>query len=396
MSDEVWITGVGIISAAGNGYTEHLNSLQKGYSSLSAHNFFNGDLPDPCICGKVSSLLIDESIDATAADRSILLAGKAICDALGASMAPPSDCTTDLVIGTTLGNMHGGTLYYKAMKSGLPLNPELVRYVMPDAAANVLSKKYRFTGRHITVSSACASGTTAIGTAMARIKRGHSECAVAGGVDALSPFVIAGFNCLRLLSKKECRPFSASRDGLNPGEGAAFCMIESKEHALGRNASPVAKISGYGNALEAYHYTKSDPQGSGIASAIRKALDNAKVRPDQIDHIHAHGTATVFNDITEYNGFVNVFGESLKDIPVCSSKSMLGHTYGAAGAISAVLSTMSITHGLIPATINCSDRDPLFTNLNISDKPRNSVVKRVLSVSLGFGGECAALVLEAL
>jgi 3-oxoacyl-[acyl-carrier-protein] synthase II len=396
MTDELWITGIGIISAAGNGYADHFNALQKGCSALSVHNFFDGDLPDPCICGKVPSSLINESIDATAGDRCVLLADKAISEALGTSKVNPYDYVTDLIAGTTLGNMHGGTLYYKAMKSGQPLDPDLVKNVMPDAAANVLSKKYGFTGRHITVSSACASGTTAIGTAMTRIRHGHSGCAVAGGVDALSPFVIAGFNCLRLLSKKQCRPFSVSRDGLNPGEGAAFCVIESKEHAQYRHASPVAKISGYGNALEAYHYTKSDPQGSGIASAIRKALDNANVRPDQIDHIHAHGTATVFNDITEYNGFVNVFGDRLKDIPVCSSKSMLGHTYGAAGAISAVFAVMSITNGIIPATLNCSDPDPLFTNLNISDKPRSGVVKRVLSVSLGFGGECAALVLEAL
>jgi 3-oxoacyl-(acyl-carrier-protein) synthase len=396
MSNDLWITGIGIISATGYGYTDHLAALQKGCSSLSVHNFFNGDLPDPCMCGKVPSILINDSIDATAGDRSILLADKAIREALDTSKVHPRDCTMDLVAGTTLGNMHGGTLYYKAMKSGHPLNPDLVRNVMPDAAANVLSKKYGFTGRHITVSSACASGTTAIGTAMARIRRGHSICAVAGGVDALSPFVIAGFNCLRLLSKKECRPFSASRDGLNPGEGAAFCVIESQEYARLRKVSPVVKISGYGNALEAYHYTKSDPQGSGIALAIRKALDNANVRPDQIDHIHAHGTATVFNDITEYNGFVNVFGDRLKDIPVCSSKSMLGHTYGAAGAISAVFAVMSIVNSIVPATINCSDPDPLFSNLNISDKPRGCLVKRALSVSLGFGGECAALVLEAL
>lgn len=396
MSDELWVTGTGIISAAGYGYTDHLDALQKGVSSLSIHNFFNGDLPDPCICGKVPSTQINDSIDATAGDRSILLADKAISEALGKSGIQQRECMMDLVAGTTLGNMHGGTLYYKAMKSGQPLNPDLVRNVMPDAAANVLARKYGFTGRHITVSSACASGTTAIGTAMTRIRRGHSVCAIAGGVDALSPFVIAGFNCLRLLSKKECRPFSVSRDGLNPGEGAAFCVIESKEHALRRHASPVVKISGYGNALEAYHYTKSDPQGSGIASAIRKALDNANVRPEHIDHIHAHGTATAFNDITEYNGFVNVFGDRLKDIPVCSSKSMVGHTYGAAGAISAVFSVMSIINGIIPATINCSDPDPLFTNLNVSDKPRNYPVKKALSVSLGFGGECAALVLEAL
>jgi 3-oxoacyl-(acyl-carrier-protein) synthase len=396
MSDELWITGVGIISAAGCGYADHLAAIQKGNSSLSVHKFFNGELPDPCICGKVPSIHVNDSIDGTAGDRSILLADKAISDALSASGIHPYDYRMDLVSGTTLGNMHGGTLYYKAMKSGQPLNPDLVRNVMPDAAANVLSKKYGFTGRHITVSSACASGTTAIGTAMTRIRRGHASCAVAGGVDALSPFVIAGFNCLRLLSKKECRPFSASRDGLNPGEGSAFCVIESAEYARKRNASPVVKISGYGNALEAYHYTKSDPEGSGIAAAIRKALDNANLRADQIDHIHAHGTATVFNDITEYNGFVNVFGDRLKDIPVCSSKSMLGHTYGAAGAISAVFAVMSIINGIVPATINCNDPDPLFANLNISDKPRNCIIKKVLSVSLGFGGECAALVLEAI
>jgi 3-oxoacyl-[acyl-carrier-protein] synthase II len=213
-------------------------------------------------------------------------------------------------------------------------------------------------------------------------------------VDALSPFVIAGFNSLRLLSKKECRPFSADRDGLNPGEGAACILLEEKDSAIKRNAFPLAKITGYGTALEAYHYTKSHPEGMGVALAIRKALKKANVNPDQIDHIHAHGTATVFNDLSEYNGFYNVFGDKLSGIPVCSTKSMTGHTFAAAGIIAVVLTVLSIENHCIPATLFCEHKDQMFDKLVTYDKPTEREIKRALVVAIGFGGEVAALVVE--
>jgi 3-oxoacyl-(acyl-carrier-protein) synthase len=391
---EIWISGAGIVSAVGEGMDIHLDALLNAKSGLCSNSFFNGALPDPCMSGKVPQSVIEKTIDETAKDRAIILAEKAYTQSITQSKLT-SVTNADLVIGTTLGNMHGGTMYYRAFKKNENPQPDLVKYVMPDSVGNYLSKKYEIQGKHITVSSACASGTTAIGTALNRIERNHCEIAVAGGVDALSPFVIAGFNSLRLLSKKECRPFSVSRDGLNPGEGAACVVLEKAESVKKRGAVPLAKITGYGTALEAFHYTKSHPDGTGIALAIRKALDRACLQPSQIDHIHAHGTATVFNDQSEYSGYMNVFGEGLSEIPVCSTKSLTGHTFGAAGAISVVMAILTINNSLIPATLFCEQKDPLFSNLSVSCKPLKKNVRRVLSVALGFGGEVAALVVEA-
>jgi 3-oxoacyl-(acyl-carrier-protein) synthase len=394
ISQEIWISGAGIVSAIGEGIDIHLDALRNAKSGLTSQSFFNGALPDPCMTGKVPLSVIEKTIDQTAKDRAIILAEKAFTQSVAQSKLPSFE-NTDLVIGTTLGNMHGGTMYYHAFKQNENPQTDLVKYVMPDAVGNYLSKKYEIRGKHITVSSACASGTTAIGTALNRIKRNHCEIAIACGVDALSPFVIAGFNSLRLLSKKECRPFSVSRDGLNPGEGAACVVLEKSESVIKRGVTPLAKITGYGTALEAFHYTKSHPEGKGIALAIGKALDRACLRPSQIDHIHAHGTATVFNDLSEYHGYLNVFGERLSQISVCSTKSMTGHTFGAAGAIAVILAVTTINNNLIPATLFCGQKDPLFSQLSVSNKPIEKNVKRVLCVALGFGGEVAALVVEA-
>lgn len=392
-SKEIWITGNGIVSAIGSGVNAHIDAISNCKSGLKLHNFFNGTLPDPCMTGLIPEDVLPLSIDESAAERANLLAEIAFKQTF-AQASIESNYENDLIMGTTLGNMHGGTMYYKYLKKNENPDIDLVKSAMPGSVGKFIANKYNIRGKCITVSSACASGITAIGTALNRIEKDHCERAYACGVDALSPFVIAGFNSLRLLSKKECRPFSADRDGLNPGEGAACILLEEKEAAVKRNALPLAKVTGYGTALEAYHYTKSHPEGMGVTLAIRKALKKANVNPDQIDHIHAHGTATVFNDLSEYNGYYNVFGDKLSEIPVCSTKSMTGHTFAAAGIIAAVLTVLSIKNQCVPPTLFCECKDQLFDKLLIYDKPTGHEIKRALVVAIGFGGEVAALVME--
>lgn len=392
-SSDIYVSGAGIISAIGAGLETHLLAVKQCRTGLNTYEFFKGQKPDPCVAGKIPGELIKNSLDETAGNRADLLAMHAMKQALqGSGISGPVGA--DLITGTTLGNMHGGTLFYQGYKKGENPSVDLVKHVLPDAVGTVLTKKLQIKGLHQTVSSACASGITAIGTALNRILRGHSNCSIACGVDALSPFVVAGFNSLRLLSKRECRPFDSSRDGLNPGEGAAVVILEKSEYLRTRSQQPLAKITGYGTALEAFHYTKSNPDGKGIVAAINKALTMADITPAQIDHIHAHGTATVFNDISEYNGFLHVFGERLKDIPVCSTKSMTGHTFGAAGAIAVIFAMLSINNGIVPATLFSGNVDPAFEKIRILDKPAYTKIKRVLCTSLGFGGEVAAVVVE--
>jgi 3-oxoacyl-[acyl-carrier-protein] synthase II len=389
---EIWVTGIGAVSALGRGIVAHSTAVRQKRSGLAPLALF-GSSPDPVIAGMVPRDVITEGIDATAADRADRLVDMAIEDALAQSGKEPF-VNADLVLGTTQGNIHGGTLYYKLEKQGVSAPIDLIKGFLACSTADRMAVKYCPQGKTFTVSSACASGSTAIFTAAFRLMQHHSSCAIAAGVDVLSPFVVAGFNALRLVSKEPCRPFDARRDGLNPGEGAAALIMERKEHALERGASPLVKITGYGSALEAYHYTRSDPEGKGITAAIRSTLDMAGIGPDEVDYIHAHGTATVFNDISEYNGLKTVFGEHLKNIPVTSTKSMTGHTLGASGTIASVFSILSIKESLVPATLFHSEKDPAFVNLWVVTEPIYRPVRCVLVVSLGFGGEVASVLFE--
>jgi 3-oxoacyl-[acyl-carrier-protein] synthase II len=215
----------------------------------------------------------------------------------------------------------------------------------------------------------------------------------AGGVEALCPFIVAGFNSLRLLSKKTCRPFDAGRDGFNPGEGAAMMVLESAASATARGAKPLAVVHGFGEALEAFHHTRSNPDGSGIAAAMTKAISQASCEAAAINHVHLHGTSTVFNDLSEYNAMKTVFGERCSQVPVCSTKSMTGHTLGAAGAIAAVFAVLSLRHDIVPATLFNETLDPQFKDLFIVKSPLAKELKHVVTTSLGFGGEVASLLL---
>jgi 3-oxoacyl-[acyl-carrier-protein] synthase II len=218
---------------------------------------------------------------------------------------------------------------------------------------------------------------------------------ITGGFEALSPFVIAGFNSLQLIAKNECRPFSATRQGLNPGEGAAMLVLESKESALARNAQPLARITGFGSALDAYHHTAAHPEGQGLAAAITGALQSAGLTHHTIDHVHLHGTGTQVNDSAEYHAMKKVFAERLPRIPVCSTKSMTGHTFGASGAINAVFACISLRENCVPGTLFCDDRDPAFADLNIAPLPvTTGPLSNIVSTSLGFGGEAFALIIS--
>jgi 3-oxoacyl-[acyl-carrier-protein] synthase-1 len=394
MQNEVWVTGCGIISALGIGIKEHANALQKGVSGLTLRNLFEGAEPDPCVCGIVPELYISSDIDKTASCRADLLLDCAVKDAIS-SAGLLTEIHADMVAGTTLGNMHGGTMYYREMKRGQTPDVRLVKNFLPCGSARRVAAANNIYGNHQTVCSACASGSSAIGLAFRRISSGACSMAIAGGFDALSPFVAAGFNSLRLVSPTPCTPFGKGRAGLNPGEGAAMLVLEKPETATKRGITPLAVLAGYGEALEAYHYTLSDPAGSGPESAIRKALAIAGLLPEVVDHIHLHGTGTEANDRSEYTACFKIFGKKLSSVPACSTKSATGHTFGAAGAINAVFAVISLLNGTVPATLNTQTVDPEFENLNISGIPCSGLnLKTVVTTALGFGGESSAMVFK--
>jgi 3-oxoacyl-[acyl-carrier-protein] synthase II len=391
---DVWITGMGMVSAAGAGAAEHLAAVREGRSGITRHAFFNGHAPDPVFCGMIPESVLSQDLDAMAPDRADRVLELAVREAL-AQAGENRPKQLDLSVGTTLGNLHGGTRYYREKRERGEGDVSLVKHFLPCAPAAHVTRAAHLGGKRWTISSACGSGTAAIGLAFNRVRRGECAAMVAAGVDVLSPFVVAGFNSLRLVSQRACRPFDRDRDGLNPGEGAAALLLESAESARARGATPLAVVEGFGEALDAYHHTRSHPEGEGLVQAARKALAGASAKPDAIDHAHLHGTGTQANDQSEYHACRRLFGPRLPHVPVCSTKSMTGHTFGGAGALSAAFCVLSLMHGTVPATAFLENRDPEFEGLAVSSRPVEGLtLKRVLSLALGFGGEAFALVLR--
>ena len=393
MPPEVWITGVGIISALGSGLDAHADAARAARSGLKRHRFFDGAPPDPCMAGLVDAKDCTSIAGAQSADRADILLDHALAQCLTQASVVDRN-HIDCIAGTTLGNMAGATAYYRSLRGGGTPELDLVRHALPCAPLLRAAKKQGLRGKCLTVSSACGSGMAALGHAFRRIRSGRATQVIAGGFDTLSPFIIAGFNSLRLVSAKECRPFDRDRDGLNPGEAAAMLMLESKESAEARGAQPLAKVAGFGDALDAFHHTRAHPEGLGLRLAMEKALAGAALESRAIDHVHLHGTGTAANDESEYHACKSLFGNRLADIPACSTKSMTGHTFGAAGALNASFAVTSLNTGIVPPTLFLENRDPSFTDLAVSPGPvKIPAIGAVMCTALGFGGESFALIL---
>jgi len=256
-------------------------------------------------------------------------------------------------------------------------------------------------GVNYSPSSACSSGSDAIGQAYEVIRQGNAKVIIAGGTEApVIPIVLAAFGALRALSTKNdnpqaaCRPFDAERDGFVLGEGAAIMVLEDAAYALERGAPILAEIAGYGAASDAFHLTQPSPDGEGATRAVRLALKRAGLSPSDIDYINAHGTATILNDRTETNVIKQVFGERAKHIPISASKSMLGHLLGAAGSIQAVITILAINHGVAPPTINLTHPDPECDLDFLPNQARQVNIRAAMSNSFGFGGHNSVLIFQ--
>ncbi len=224
---------------------------------------------------------------------------------------------------------------------------------------------------------------------------GEIDAAVCGGADALARLTFSGFNALKLMDPDPCRPFDASRAGMNIGEGAAVLVLEDMDRARRRGALIYAELAGYGLTCEAYHATAPEPDGRAIASTMASALEAARVNPEEIDHVNCHGTATPQNDKAEAKGLQVVFGDRARALPVTSVKSMIGHCLGTAGAIEAAITALTVARGIIPPTINHRATDPECPVDVVANEAREVRVRCALSTSLAFGGNDAALVLRA-
>jgi 3-oxoacyl-[acyl-carrier-protein] synthase II len=260
---------------------------------------------------------------------------------------------------------------------------------------------YNIKGPNYSVVTACGSSNHAIGDAFRLIQRGDSEVMITGGTEScITPLGVAGFCSLKALStrnddpEKASRPFDRERDGCVIAEGAGIIILESLEHAQKRGAEILAEITGYGASCDAYHMTAPQPHGEGAASSMKIALDDAKINPEDVDYINAHGTSTPLNDEMETKAIKTVFGKKAKDIAVSSTKSMTGHMLGAAGGVEIIACVKAITGGIIPPTINYEYPDPNCDLDYVANEAREKKINNVLSNGLGFGGHNASLIVK--
>ncbi len=405
----VVVTGMGAVTPLGESVDEFWRRLVKGESGIAPITLCDAS-PFPCrIAGEVTDFDPADYMDTKEARRmarfsqlSVAAAGQAIDDAgLNGSTLDRDR------IGVVMGNGNGGfptteeNARVLVARGGMRMSPFFIPMILPNMAAANVSRLFGLKGYSSTIITACAAGTQAIGEAAEVVKRGSADVVLAGGCEAgISQLGLGGFNIIKALSRqndepeKASRPFDANRDGFIPAEGSAILVVESLENALDRGARILVEVLGQGVSSDAYHAVHPDEDGNGAARAVKWALEDAQVGPDEIDYINAHGTSTPLNDLSETRAIKKAFGEQAYKVPISSTKSMIGHALGGSGALEAVASVKTILENEIHPTINYEVPDPDCDLDYVPNKARQQRVDTVLSNSFGFGGQNACLVLR--
>jgi len=403
MHNRVVITGYGAITPLGLSIAETWEAMVSGKSGIGYITLFDASLYAVKIAAEVKNFNATDFIDPVSArysDRFAQLAMAASLQAFEMSKLKIDDSNkwdTGILIGSGIGGMTTSSAQMGVIKEKGPgkVSPYTVPMMIADNAASRVSIKTGIMGANYCMITACATGTDAIGMAYRMIKYGDYRAMIAGGADAgIMPLGVAGFVQAGALSKnpdpqKASRPFDAKRDGFVVGEGSAVMVLENLDYALSRGATILAEIVGYGATSDAYHITQPAQSGEAAGKAIELALTG--IDRTQVGYINAHGTSTPLNDSTETKVIKRVFGEQAYKIPISSSKSMVGHMLGAAGAIEAVVCCETINKGVIHPTINLENPDPACDLDYVPNKARSQDVHLAISNSFGFGGHNAVL-----
>jgi len=397
MREPVLVTGLGVVSPFNpDGDRECFwESVCAGETAVGAIRSFDAS-SYPCrVAAEVPRDLLHGGRAAN--DPALRMAERAFERALehagiAAGMTAPR--RAGIIVGTVLGGTTSGERYLRARAADAPGAIEALAQYPLRAAAAALAEKAGFTGPILTVSTACASGTDAIGLAYRRIASGSADVMVAGGVDAVCELAFSGFCALKALTSDRVRPFSRNRTGLALGEGAAFLVLEREGSARRRAATPVGVIAGYAARADAFHLTAPHRDGRGLAAAVKAALQDGAIGADEIDYISAHGTGTPYNDRMETQAVKVALGARARRVPISSVKGALGHAFGAAGAIEAAVCLLAIRDGIVPPTANLEEPDPECDLDCVPMRARELTVRTALSLSAGFGGQNAALLIR--
>lgn len=402
----VVITGVGAITPIGNNSRDFWEAIKAGKNGVGAITRFDASDMKCQIAAEIKDFDPTLYIDKKEVRRmdlytqyTMVAASEAIENAK-IDMEKEDAWRVGIITGSGIGGMETFNEQHTAIMEKGPskVSPFFIPMMISNMGAAQVAIKYGMRGVNYNVVSACASGTHAIGDAMRQIQYGTNDIIVAGGSEAaITPISVAGFCNMKALStrnddpKTASRPFDAERDGFVMGEGAAYVVLEELEHAKKRGADIICEVVGYGATDDAYHMTSPIPGGEGGAKAMSLAVEDAGIRPEDVDYINAHGTSTKYNDSFETSAIKSVFGEHAYKIAVSSTKSMTGHLLGAAGGVEAIACALALKEGFIPATINYQNPDEECDLDIVPNVGRNQDIKYALSNSLGFGGHNATL-----
>lgn len=407
----VVVTGLGAISALGHNVDEFWANLLAGKCGIDRVTLFDAKDHTCQIGAEVRNWDVNQHMDPKEARRNDRYTHFGFCAARQAVADAKLDMTKEdadrvgVLIGSGIGGMWTIETQHKNLieKGPRKVSPFMIPALISNMVGGLVAIDLGARGPNFGVVSACATATHAIGESLRMIRGGEADVMVCGGAEAaITPLAYAGFCSMKAMStnndnpQKSSRPFDANRDGFVMAEGAGILVLESLEHALARGARIYCELSGYAATCDAYHITSPDPDGKGLSLAMSRALNDARVRPDEIDYINAHGTSTPYNDKFETLAIKKVFGEHARKVAISSTKSMTGHLLGAAGGIEAVVSVKTIQTGEIAPTINLETPDPECDLDYVPNVKRSANVRTVLSDNLGFGGQNAALVFRKL
>ena len=410
----VVVTGLGALTPIGNNKDDYWNALVAGKSGCAPVTYFDTEHFKTKFACELKNYNVSDFFDRKEARKTDKFAQYAMVASDEAIIDAKLDLDTidKFRVGVIWGAGIGGIDTFQtevanfATGNGTPrFNPFFIPKMIADIAPGNISIKHGFMGPNYTTVSACASSANAIIDALNYIRLGHCDVIVTGGSEAtINEAGMGGFNAMHALSTRNespetaSRPFDATRDGFVLGEGAGAIVLEEYEHAKARGARIYAELAGGGLSSDAYHMTAPHPEGIGVTAVMKNCLANAGLKPEDIDAINTHGTSTPLGDVAELKAITRVFGDHAKNININSTKSMTGHLLGAAGAIEAIASILSIQHGIVPPTINHTTVDEnIDPNLNLTlNKAQKRTVNVAMSNTFGFGGHNACVVFKTL
>ena len=398
MHRRVAITGMGIVTSHGVGKTVNWRKTLAGESGIRPITLFDTTDYRTKQAGQLVDLPVApwKRFRHSRMDRSSNLLYHALAEACEESGVTATEWISSppiVALGTTLGGMSSGERYHETyLRKGPSLaRPSFIVNHLAQSQILQLMEEFSIPGTPRVFMNACASGANAVGYAFRVLRAGQCEVALCGGYDALCAFGFAGFHSLQALTTGLCRPFDRNRDGLAIGEGVGILVLEIRERAEARGAQILGEIIGYGESNDAFHMTRPDSDGKVAALAVRGALEDAGIEPEDVDYVNAHGTGTPFNDASETAALVAALGSRAREVPVSSTKSMIGHLLGGAGAVEGIHTVLALAENWLPPNVNYETPDPDCRLRIVQGAERPARMRVAISNSFGFGGANATL-----